>query len=51
MTQLGQRQSRIDWQLTQTRDCRVCGGEGWLPSLPEGKSMCPHCKGTGKEKK
>jgi DnaJ-class molecular chaperone len=29
-------------------DCPVCGGDGWLPSLPEGKSTCPACKGTGK---
>lgn len=28
--------------------CRVCGGEGWLPSLPEGQSTCPYCKGEGK---
>lgn len=32
-----------------TRDCRVCGGDGWLPSLPEGESTCPYCKGTGRE--
>jgi DnaJ-class molecular chaperone len=31
------------------RDCRVCGGEGWLPSRPEGDSDCPYCFGTGKE--
>jgi len=31
------------------RDCRVCGGEGWLRSLPEGQSECPACKGSGKE--
>jgi DnaJ-class molecular chaperone len=29
-------------------DCHACGGEGWLPSLPEGKSECPYCKGSGK---
>lgn len=32
-----------------TVDCRVCGGEGWLPSLPEGRSDCPACGGSGKE--
>lgn len=30
--------------------CKACGGEGWLPSLPEGESTCPACKGTGKDK-
>jgi DnaJ-class molecular chaperone len=30
-------------------DCKACGGAGWLPSLPEGKSACPYCNGTGKE--
>lgn len=28
--------------------CYACGGEGWLPSLPEGQSECPYCKGKGK---
>src|SRR5271154_1737944 len=27
-----------------TIDCPACGGAGWLPSLPEGKSACPYCK-------
>ncbi|HEY2638981.1 MAG TPA: hypothetical protein VGI66_03730 [Streptosporangiaceae bacterium] len=26
-----------------TIDCTACGGEGWLPSLPEGQSTCPYC--------
>lgn len=26
------------------RDCYVCGGDGWLPSLPEGNSECPYCE-------
>ena len=29
-------------------DCHACGGTGWLPSEPEGKSDCPYCNGTGK---
>lgn len=24
-------------------DCYACGGDGWLPSLPEGNSKCPYC--------
>ena len=27
--------------------CTACGGDGWLPSLPEGESDCPYCNGTG----
>lgn len=27
--------------------CHACGGDGWLPSLPEGNSDCPYCQGTG----
>jgi DnaJ-class molecular chaperone len=30
------------------RDCTACGGEGWLPSRPEGQSECPYCEGTGR---
>lgn len=33
----------------QKRDCRVCGGDGYLASLPEGKSTCPACGGSGQE--
>lgn len=29
--------------------CKACGGEGWLPSRPEGQSDCPYCGGTGRE--
>jgi hypothetical protein len=29
----------------EVRDCTACGGDGWLPSLPEGKSECPCCVG------
>jgi DnaJ-class molecular chaperone len=29
-------------------DCTACGGDGWLPSLPEGESQCPYCEGAGK---
>lgn len=40
-----------------TTDCRVCGGEGWLPAddeaanrqRPAGDSTCPYCDGTGRE--
>lgn len=31
----------------KTTYCKACGGEGWLPSLPEGHSECPACDGTG----
>ena len=31
-----------------TKDCHACGGDGWLPSKPEGKSDCPYCMGSGK---
>lgn len=34
--------------MTRLIDCRVCGGTGWLPSLPEGRSECTWCNGTGK---
>ena len=27
-------------KIEVTYDCPVCGGEGWLPSLPEGQSGC-----------
>lgn len=27
--------------------CAACGGDGWLPSLPEGRSECGSCNGTG----
>jgi len=29
--------------------CHNCGGDGWLPSLPEGRSECPACHGIGRE--
>lgn len=32
----------------EVRDCYVCGGDGWLASLPEGQSTCAYCNGTGK---
>lgn len=32
----------------EKHDCYVCGGEGWLPSKPEGNSECHYCNGTGK---
>jgi hypothetical protein len=35
--------------MVASRACRVCGGDGWLPSLPEGESTCPYCDGSGKE--
>jgi hypothetical protein len=32
----------------QPVDCRVCGGDGYLDSLPT-PATCPYCQGTGKE--
>jgi len=29
--------------------CTACGGAGWLPSKPEGRSECHYCGGTGKQ--
>lgn len=29
---------------TKTYACTACGGDGWLPSLPEGSSDCPYCR-------
>lgn len=34
--------------MARTVTCPVCGGATWLPSLPEGKSDCPTCRGSGK---
>jgi DnaJ-class molecular chaperone len=41
---------------TRTRDCRVCGGEGWFDgaaSLRRNATSptndCPACEGTGRE--
>jgi hypothetical protein len=31
--------------------CTACGGDGWLPSRPEGQSDCPYCDGTGKQRR
>jgi len=40
----------------QTRDCRVCGGDGFLSEpvthpmkTDNGNTTCPYCNGTGKE--
>lgn len=29
--------------------CHACGGDGWLPSRPEGESTCHYCGGTGRD--
>lgn len=42
-------EAALDGTHPALTDCRVCGGDGWLPSLPEGESACPFCNGSGKE--
>lgn len=39
----------MELSMDTATDCRACGGDGWLPSLPEGASDCPYCAGTGRD--